>query len=185
MQGWSLDFVSDQLMSCRRFRVLSLVNDCSKICPGQIVDISISGARMADFLDELAFSVGLPQEIVLDNGPECTSKAVFEWSERTVVRLRFIQPGKPVQNTFVESFNSRFREECLNQHWFRSLPHARNVIEAWRNRYNTQRLHSALNYQTPKEYGDQWAASLELPDGSTPPPLTRIFNHEISSYDWP
>lgn len=120
MQRWSLDFVSDQLADCRRFRVLNIVDDHSRFCPGQIVDVSIPGARIARFLDDLALRVGLPEEIILDNGPEGTSKAMFDWSERTGVRLRFIEPGKPVQNAFVESFNGKFRDECLNLHWFRS-----------------------------------------------------------------
>lgn len=121
MQRWSLDFMSDQLADHRRFRVLNVVDDHCRLCPGKIVDVSISGARVARFLDELALEFGLPEEIVLDNGPEGTSRAMFEWSERTGVRLRFIEPGKPVQNAYVECFNGRFRDECLNLHWFRSL----------------------------------------------------------------
>lgn len=92
---WSLDFVSDQLANGRRFRVLNIVDDFSRECSGQIVDFSISGARLARFLDELAVCHGLPREVVLDNGPELTSKAMFLWSQRTGVALRFIQPGKP------------------------------------------------------------------------------------------
>ena len=152
MQRWSMDFVSDQLADCRRFRVLNIVDDCSRICPGQIVDISIPGARIARFLDELARRVGLPEEIVLDNGPEGTSKAMFDWSERTGVRLRFIEPGKPVQNAFVESLNGKLRDECLNLHWFRSLRHAREEIARWRQHYNTERPHSALGYLPPMEF---------------------------------
>lgn len=151
MQRWSLDFIHDQLADYRRFRVLNIVDDCSRFCPGQIVDVSISGARLARYLDDLALLIGLPEEIVLDNGPEGTSRAMFEWSEKTGVRLRFIEPGKPVQNAFVESFNSRFRDECLNQHWFLSLHHARQVIAAWRKHYNTERPHSALGYRSPLE----------------------------------
>jgi putative transposase len=112
MQRWSLDFMSDQ-------------------SAGQIVDLSISGERIARCLD-LAKRFGLPEEIVLDNGPEGTSRAMFDWSERTGVRLRFIEPGKPVQNAFVESFNARMRDECLNLHWFRSLAHAHDEITEWR-----------------------------------------------------
>ncbi len=116
MQSWSLDFVSDQLADCRRFRVLNIVDDHSRFCPGQIVDVSISGARVARHLDDLALLHGLPEEIVLDNGPEGTSRAMFDWSERTGVRLRFIEPGKPVQNAFGESLNGKLRDECLNLH---------------------------------------------------------------------
>lgn len=100
--------------------MLNIVDRHSRFCPGQIVDVSILGARVARFLDDLVFRMGLPEEIILDNGPEGTSKAMFDWSERTGVRLRFIELGKPVQNAFVESFNGKFRDECLNLHWFRS-----------------------------------------------------------------
>ena len=96
LQRWSLDFMSDQLASGRRFRILNIVDDCSRECPGQIVDLSISGARLARFLDELASRRGLPKALVMDNGPELTSKAMFEWSQRTRVALHFIEPGKPV-----------------------------------------------------------------------------------------
>ncbi|MEM1267067.1 MAG: integrase core domain-containing protein, partial [Pseudomonadota bacterium] len=128
MQRLSLDVVSDQLADCRRFRVLNIVDDHSRFCPGQIVDVSIPGARVGRFLDDLAQRVGLPEEIILDNGPEGTSTAMFDWSERTGVRLRFIEPGRPVQNGFVESVNGKFRDDCLNLHWFRSFRHAREEI---------------------------------------------------------
>ena len=158
MQRWSLDFMSDQLADHRRFRILNIVDDHSRLCPGQIVDLSISGARVARYLDELAGRFGLPEEIVLDNGPEGTSRAMFDWSERTGVRLRFIEPGKPAQNAFVESFNGKMRDECLNLHWFRSLRHARDEIAAWRRHYNAKRPHSALGYSATiwmRERGDQ------------------------------
>ena len=160
MQRWSLDFMGDQLADYRRFRILNVVDDHSKFCPGQIVDLSIPGARLARFLDDIALRFGLPEEIVLDNGPEGTSRAMFEWSEKTGVRLRFIEPGKPVQNAFVESFNGRFRDECLNQHWFRSIRHAREEIAKWRHHYNTQRPHSALGYRSPVEFLATTAPSL-------------------------
>jgi putative transposase len=169
MQRWSLDFMSDQLADHRRFRILNIMDDHSRLCPGQIVDLSISGERMARYLDELGEVHGLPDEIVLDNGPEGTSRAMFEWSERTGVRLRFIEPGKPVQNAFVESLNGKLRDECLNLHWFRSLRHAREEITAWRHHYNTARPHSALGYLSPKEFLSITAApSLEPLAGSAP-----------------
>ena len=158
MQRWSMDFVGDQLADCRRFRVLDIVDDHSRFCPGQIVDVSIPGARVARFLDDLAVRSGLPEEIILDNGPEGTSKAMFDWSERTGVRLRFIEPGKPVQNAFVESFNGKFRDECLNLHWFGSLRHAREEIGRWRHHDNTERPHSALGYLSPTEFLTQTTA---------------------------
>ena len=149
--------MSDQLADYRRFRILNIIDDLSRFCPGQIVDLWITGARLARYLDDLALLHGLPEEIILDNGPEGTSRAMFEWSERTDVRLRFIEPGKPVQNAFVESFNGKLRDECLNLHWFRSLDHARGEIARWRVHYNTQRPHSALRYRTPIEVLTQTA----------------------------
>lgn len=135
-ERWSLDFVSDQLASGRRFRVLNIVDDFTRECVGQWVDTSISGYRLANVLDHLGQRFGLPSEIVLDNGPELTSKAMFLWSKKTGVKLNFIQPGKPVQNAFCESFNGKFRDNCLNQHWFTSLREARLIIEEWRQHYN-------------------------------------------------
>ena len=128
---------------------------------------------------------GLPEEIILDNGPEGTSRAMFEGSERTGVGLGFIEPGKPVQNAFVESFNGKLRDECLNLHWFRSLEHAREEIVRWRVHYNTRRPHSALGYQTPMEILTQAAApapetlavSAQALSTSTPP--------ENSVAEWP
>jgi putative transposase len=129
-QRWSMDFVSDALWTGRRFRCLCLVDDATRESPALLPDFSIGGARVVRMLDELACRHGLPEEIVMDNGPEFTGRALFAWSARTGVRLRFIQPGRPVQNAFVESFIGRFRDECLNQHWFGSLAEAALVIEA-------------------------------------------------------
>lgn len=151
-QRWSLDFVHDQLSNSRRIRVLNIVDDYSRVCVGQLVDFSISGGRMARYLSELIECRGKPKRIVMDNGPEMTSKAMFFWSQETDVSLQFIQPGKPTQNAFVESFNGRFRDGCLNQHWFRDLADARRIIANWREHYNEVRPHSALNYQPPAAY---------------------------------
>lgn len=143
-QRWSMDFVCDSLCSGRRFRVLNIVDDHTRESPGQLVDLSISGERVVRFLDHLASLHGLPDEIVLDNGPEFTSKAMFLWSLRTGVRLQFIQPGKPMQNGYVESFNGKFRDECLNENWFASLSEARRLIGKWHHHYNQERPHSGL-----------------------------------------
>lgn len=156
-QRWSLDFVSDQLASGRRFRVLNIVDEYSRECVAQLVDTSIGGAAVVRLLDSLASTRGLPQRLVSDNGTEFTSKAMFLWSQRTGVLLHFIQPGKPTQNAFVESFNGKFRDTCLNQHWFTSLEDARQTIEAWRTHYNEVRPHSSLGYVPPALFAKQAA----------------------------
>ena len=151
-ERWSLDFVHDQLSDGRRMRILNIVDDHSRVCVGQLVDTSISGERMVRFLDEIKAQRGLPRTIVLDNGPEMTSKSMFFWSQEERVKLHFIQPGKPTQNAFVESFNGRFRGACLNQHWLRNLNEARRIIDKWRHHYNEERPHSALGYQPPARF---------------------------------
>ena len=149
-QRWSMDFVSDQLAPGRRFRDLNIVDDFSRESVAQIVDISVSGQRVARELDRLSRS--LPEAIVCDNGPEFTSKAMFLWSKRTGVKLHFIQPGKPTQNAFVESFNGKFRDACLNTSWFVNLAEATAAIEVWRQDYNGHRPHSSLGDLTPEEF---------------------------------
>ncbi len=156
-ERWSMDFVHDQLGDGRRIRILCIVDDYSRICVGQLVDTSISGERMTRFLDELKLDRGLPKTIVLDNGPEMTSKAMFFWCQRHGVKLHFIQPGKPTQNAFIESFNARFRDGCLNQHWFKDLHDARSIISIWRKHYNEVRPHSSLGYQPPAAFEKQVA----------------------------
>lgn len=169
-QRWSMDFASDSLWSGRRFRALAIVDDHTKEIPAILADVSISGVRVARLLDELAARHGLPEEIVSDNGPEFTSRAMFEWSQKTGVRLRFIQPGKPIQNAFAESLIGRFRDECLNENWFGSLPEARRIIEAWRIHYNERRPHSAIGYMTPAQYAAS-GRSAALANGFAPRPL--------------
>lgn len=156
-QRWSMDFVSDQLSDGRRFWVLNVVDDYSREMVGQLVSVSISGRRVARFLDQLTDQRQLPPLIVCDNGPECTSKAMFFWAKERHTKLGFIQPGKPTQNAFVESLNGKFRNECLNQHWFRSLDEARREIDQWRNHYNQVRPHSSLGYLPPVEFAKQAA----------------------------
>lgn len=117
------------------------------------VDTSLSGARVARVLERVIMERGAqPQEIVMDNGPELTSRALDQWAYARGVHLRFIQPGKPVQNAFIESFNGRLRDECLNQHWFLGLADARQIIEAWRVDYNTVRPHSSLGKMSPVQF---------------------------------
>jgi putative transposase len=154
---WSMDFVSDQLANGRRFRVLNIVDDFSRECVGQLTAISIGGRQVARFLDQLIQQRGRPATIVSDNGTEFTSKSMFFWAKENGVVLHFIQPGKPMQNAFVESFNARFRDGCLNQHWFRDLDEAREEIDRWRQHYNEVRPHSSLGYVPPAVYAKQAA----------------------------
>jgi len=156
-QRWSMDFVSDQLSSGRRFRVLNVVDDYSREMVGQLVSVSISGQQVARFLTQLIEERGAPSRIICDNGTEFTSKAMFFWSKESDVNLGFIQPGKPTQNAFVESLNGKFRNECLNRHWFRTLEEARVEIDAWRHQYNYVRPHSSLNYLPPVVFAQQAA----------------------------
>ena len=156
-ERWSMDFVSDQLACGRRFRVLSIVDDYSREIVGQLIDTSITGYMVARFLDQLEETRGLPKRIVCDNSTEFTSKAMFFWSKKSRVALAFIQPGKPTQNAFVESFNGKFRDNCLNQHWFRNLTEAREEIGLWQEHFNTVRPHSSLNYMTPVAFANKAA----------------------------
>lgn len=151
-QRWSMDFVSDNIVTGRRFRALAIVDDYSRECPAIEVDTSLGGARVVSVLDKLDQTRGLPEIITMDNGPEFTGKALDEWAYRKGVKLNFIRPGKPIENAFAESFNGRFRDECLNANWFMNIKHAREVIEDWRRDYNEVRPHSSLNDRTPTEY---------------------------------
>ncbi len=152
---WSLDFACDVLTGGRRFRILCVVDDFSRECLALVADNSLSGRRVARELDGIIETRGRPCTIVSDNGTELTSNAVLEWQQTTGVDWHYIAPGKPMQNAFVESFIGRFRDECLNEHLFSSLAHARRLIEAWRIDYNTQRPHTSLQGLTPIEFANR------------------------------
>lgn len=152
LERWSMDFLADQLMDGRRFRLLAITDDFTRECLAIHVAQSITGWRVSEVLDHLHPQYGRPSSIVTDNGTEFTSNAMFKWSHDTGVELRFIEPGKPSQNAFIESFNGRLRDECLNEHVFSSLPEARTIIENWRQHYNTSRPHGSLGWLTPKEF---------------------------------
>lgn len=151
-QQWAMDFIHDALADGRSFRTLNLTDNFTRQCLGQEVDTSLSGKRVVRLLGQVAETYGLPSEIQVDNGPEFRSKALDLWAYQNKVKLCFIEPGKPTQNGQIESFNGRFRAECLDQEWFSSLPQARDIIEAWRISYNSQRPHSSLGYLPP----DMW-----------------------------
>jgi putative transposase len=150
-ERWGLDFVSDALAGGRRLRLLTVLDLFTREALAIEVDVSLPGARVVAVLDRLAGERGVPAELVLDNGPELTGRALDGWAARHAVRLRFIAPGKPSQNGFVESFNGRFRDECLDRTWFTGLADARATVEGWRLDYNGRRPHSALGYRTPDE----------------------------------
>jgi len=151
-QRWSVDFVQDTLIDGRRFRVFAVVDDFTRECLGLVVDTSLSGARVARELSAVIDQRGRPCMVVSDNGTEFTSKAILAWSEDQAVEWHYIAPGKPMQNAFAESFIGRLRDECLNEHLFRGLNDARQIIEAWRQDYNHERPHTSLAGLTPIEF---------------------------------
>lgn len=149
---WSMDFTSDSLSNGGKFRTLNIIDDCTRECLEIEVSRNIPSTRVIEVLERLRWRRGLPKEIVVDNGPEFTSKAMIVWACNNHVNLHFIDPGKPIQNAFVESFNGRFRDECLNQFWFTSLLDAHSTIANWQADYNQTRPHSALGNLTPLQY---------------------------------
>jgi putative transposase len=152
-QLWCLDFMQDALNWGRRFRLLTVVDVFTREALAIEVDTSMPGTRVVQVLERLTAHPGArPREIVLDNGPELTSRALDQWAYERGVRLHFIDPGKPHQNGYIESFNGKLRDECLNEHWFQTLAHARHIIEEWRCDYNQRRPHSALGNLTPLEF---------------------------------
>ena len=159
-RSWSMDFVSDGLADGRKLRCLAIVDDCTRECLALEVDTSLTGRRVAGVLDRLADGRGLPRSITVDHGPEFEGAVLDAWAYAQNVQLAFIRPGKPVENAYIESFNGRFRDECLNEHWFVTMAQARRIIENWRIEYNEERPHSSLGYRTPAAY----AADLEARD---------------------
>jgi putative transposase len=156
-ERWSMDFLTDGLVDGRRFRVLTIVDNVSRVSPAIEVGVSLTGERVVAVLERLQRTTGTPKRIAIDNGPEFISKALDAWAYHNGVQLEFSRPGKPTDNAFVESFNGRFRDECLNQHWFTSLEEVRQTVEAWRIEYNTERPHRALGQQTPAAWAAAWA----------------------------
>jgi putative transposase len=152
---WSMDFVMDALSTGRRIKILTIVDDCTKEAVDLVADHGIGGHYVVRVLDQVARFRGYPTAIRTDQGPEFTSKALDQWAYEHGVQLKLIQPGKPTQNAFIESFNGKFRDECLNEHWFKSLDHVRTVIRIWRQDYNECRPHSMLGYKTPAEMARQ------------------------------
>lgn len=163
---WSMDFVSDQLFDGRRFRTLTLVDNCTREALALYTAQRVKGIDVVGVLERIAKEHGLPGSIQVDNGPEFISKDVGLWAYWNKVKLDFSRPGKPTDNATIESFNARFRQECLNAHWFLSLDDARNKIEAWRQDYNGVRPHSSLSNLTPNEFAAR--TDPEVPAAPTP-----------------
>jgi putative transposase len=176
-QRWSLDFVSDTLTDSRRFRILAVVDDFTRECIALIADTSLSGARVGRELDAVIDRRGPPAMIVSDNGTELTSMAILRWSQLTRIEWHYIAPGKPQQNAFVESFNGRLRDELLNETLFSSLDHARELLAAWQDDYNTVRPHSGIGNQPPCTYARLTASTMQRDgmlryvEGSAPRPV--------------
>ena len=159
-QIWSMDFVSDALSDHRKFRCFNLVDEFTHECLTIYVDRSLPSEKVVNELNKLKISRGLPEMIVCDNGPEFISQRLDIWSYQNNVQLKFIQPGKPVQNAYIESFNGKFRDECLNQHWFLNLDHARDEIQKWKEDYNFNRPHRSLKMKTPNEFAKEYKMML-------------------------
>ncbi len=153
---WAADFIHDGLSDGRRLRCLTIVDIFTRECLAIEADTSLPGRRVVAALDRLMDGRGLPAVIVVDNGPEFTGRALGEWVMKHNVKLAFIRPGKPIENAFIESFNGRFRDECLNEHWFSSVEDAKTRIEAWRCEYNTERPHSSIDDLTPQEFAERY-----------------------------
>lgn len=159
--SWTLDFMSDALGQGRRIRVLSVLDTCTREALAIEVNTSLPSVSVIAVLDQVIGDRGRPQEIVMDNGPELTSRRLDQWADERGIQLHFIEPGKPVQNAVMESFNGRLRDACLNQHWFLDLADARRIIEDWRIDDNEIRPHSSLGYRTPKEVYQQLIRSFD------------------------
>ncbi|MBU0864324.1 MAG: IS3 family transposase [Alphaproteobacteria bacterium] len=166
-QRWSLDFVHDQLVTGRRFRVLNIVDDVTRECLAAVIDTSISGRRVVRELGDLIARRGAPKMIVSDNGTELTSNAVLAWCGDIGIEWHYIAPGRPTQNGFVESFNGRMRDELLNETLFFTIGQARTILARWVDDYNTERPHSSLGYATPAAF----AAELEKQRAGLTPPV--------------
>ena len=155
-EEWSLDFLCDALATGRTVRVLSIVDNFTRECLALEADTSFASQRVTRVLDDVISRRGSPKALRMDNGPELTSRHFLAWCMDRKIAMHHIQPGKPMQNSHIESFNGRLRDECLNANWFRNLFEARHKIAFWRDDYNSARPHSSLAYRTPSELAAQW-----------------------------
>jgi putative transposase len=158
-ETWAMDFMSDQLADNRKLRVFNLLDVYTRECLAIECDTSLTGERVKRILTQVGEVRGLPERIVVDNGPEFAGKVMDRWAYDYGVQLHFIEPGKPVQNAHIESFNGTFRDQCLNEHWFRSINEARLITEGWRQLYNRIKPHSSLGMLTPEEFAEEHSQS--------------------------
>jgi transposase InsO family protein len=164
---WSMDFVFDRIGTGRMLKLLVITDDATHEAVAIVPEHTIGGDHLTRILDGICSQRGKPVVIRSDNGPEFTGKSMLTWAHRHGIALRLIEPGKPNQNAYVESFNGRLRDECLNEHWFVSLAHARAVIEAWRREYNEERPKRSLGGLTPAQFARQLAIKVvTMPGGS-------------------
>jgi putative transposase len=161
---WSMDFMSDTLACGKKFRTINILDNFSRESLGIGVNTSLPTVRVIEVLERIKLERGLPKEIIVDNGPEFTAKKMIIWATNNGVTMRFIDPGKPIQNAYIESFNGRMRDECLNQNWFLNLNEARRTISNWKEDYNTKRPHSSLNNRTPEQFVQQFKQKSNLQD---------------------
>lgn len=167
-QEWAMDFVSDSLGTGRGIRMLTVVDAFTRVCPAIAVNTGLSGLRVTRVLEQAMEERGRPERIRCDNGPEFTGRHFTAWCAEKKITVVYIQPGKPMQNGQIESFNGRLRDECLNANWFGSLEDARNRIEKWRREYNAERPHSSLDYRSPEEFAKAYSR-LTSGIGAIPP----------------
>lgn len=151
MKVWGMDFVHHKLVTGEKFKCLTIVDHNSKECPGILVKKRILSEDVISFLESIKLTRGLPQNLNLDNGSEFISTIFMAWCDQQRINIRYIPPGRPIENAFIESFNGRFRDECLSLCAFKDQRHAVLEIEKWRNYYNYERPHSSLNYRSPME----------------------------------
>jgi putative transposase len=179
-QRWSMDFMSDALADGRRFRVFNVLDEFSRECLAIEAGTSLPGYVITQVLDAVAGRRGYPQAVVVDNGPEFRGREMDRWACRHSVQLHFIDPGKPIQNAFVESFNDKLRAECLNSHWFLDLHDARRRLESWRKEYNERRPHRSLGRVPPAEFARR-AREAELLSTPVPSQQSSLMKPSVTS----
>jgi len=185
-QEWAMDFVHDQLATGQRIRTLSIIDSFTRECLALEVDTSLPSLRVIRALDEIARVRSLPKVIRTDNGPEFTSRRFLSWAMEKQVRSTTIEPGKPIQNAHIESFNGKFRDECLNVHWFENLQDARRKIGQWQTDYNEVRPHSSLGNQTPAMFRQtrEESGDIQRSDEKSGSPILDISNSESRISTW-